>query len=149
MRTCNDCGSELTSANWRQGRRKRREYICGPCEVKRTTNYRHRIKFEVLLHYTQIFDSTATEPRCKCSFKNIDALSIDHTNNNGSEERAQMKRKQHKSGVGFYSLLKRLGYPEGYQTMCFNCQMVKRAQSGKLGSKSFYSHTTAPLMVTN
>ena len=58
---------------------------------------------------------------CKnCGYDNIDALSIDHIENNGKEE-----RKKYGSGGGFYYWLSRNNYPEGYQVLCINCNWLK------------------------
>ena len=48
-------------------------------------------------------------------------LSIDHINNNGAEHRRQVG-----SGVHFYRWLEKSDYPEGHQTLCMNCQFIKK-----------------------
>lgn len=62
-----------------------------------------------------------------CGETNIKFLTIDHTNNNGAEERRIAKRD---GGVGFYRLLIKNNFPEGYQTLCFNCNIGKYLNNG-------------------
>lgn len=56
----------------------------------------------------------------KCGFDNIHALSIDHINGGGGQHRNRL------SHNNFYRWLQREGYPTGYQTLCMNCQFIKR-----------------------
>ncbi len=65
-----------------------------------------------------------------CGFSDIRALSIDHIEGNGSEHR----RLNHlKRGAPFYRWLLKRGYPGGYQTLCMNCQYIKRYTNGESG----------------
>lgn len=76
--------------------------------------YRERVRLEVLTYYGR--------GRCacvKCGFTDIGALSIDHIDNSG----ASYRRTLHNFSI--YSWLKKEGYPEGYQTLCMNCQWIK------------------------
>ena len=57
-------------------------------------------------------------------YTNILALTIDHVNDDGAEERRKIG-KTVGSGT-FYALLIKKGYPEGYQVLCWNCQWIKR-----------------------
>lgn len=56
-----------------------------------------------------------------CGEDNQGFLTLDHIEGNGSKERRETGR----SGVGFYHLLLRRGLPEGFQTLCFNCNCAK------------------------
>ena len=56
----------------------------------------------------------------QCGFDDERALSIDHINNNGAEHRREIGR------VSIYRWLKARNYPDGYQTLCMNCQFIKR-----------------------
>jgi hypothetical protein len=84
--------------------------------------YREKIKLEVLKYY-----SINGVIECKkCGFNNIDALCLDHINNDGAEQRLKMKI----SGRGYfgmntYEVLKKLNYPTGIQILCANCNMIK------------------------
>lgn len=76
------------------------------------------IKLEILTYY-----SKTSFPSCVCCGINvIDTLSLDHINRGGAQHRLE-------SG-NVYSEIRRhhnkhKSYPEGYQTMCFNCNWVK------------------------
>ena len=80
--------------------------------------YRTQLKLEVLTHYGN--------GKCacvQCGFDDILALSIDHINGNGNEHRRVLGTT---GGRPFYVWLKKNNYPEGYRTLCMNCQYIKR-----------------------
>ena len=62
----------------------------------------------------------------RCGFHDIRALSIDHKNGKGKEHRRQI------SGMTFYNWLIESKFPEGYQTLCMNCQWIKREENKEL-----------------
>lgn len=75
------------------------------------------LKIEVLSHYGN--------GKCACVFckeERLPCLSIDHINGNGAKERKKLASR----GNGLYYWLKRNDYPSGYQTLCMNCQWMKR-----------------------
>lgn len=75
----------------------------------------HRIRCEVLGHY-----SSNGIPQCnQCGIMDIDVLCIDHINGGGNKHRASLGGNIR--GVVFYQWLQKRGYPEGYQTLCCNC----------------------------
>ena len=81
--------------------------------------WRRRIKIEVLSFY-----SNSNRPKCIwCGEERLACLSIDHINNDGYRER---KEKGFYNGEYLYPWLRKNSYPEGYQTLCMNCQFVKR-----------------------
>jgi hypothetical protein len=93
------------------------------------------LKFEVLLHYTQVFDPIATTPHCvRCPFSDIRALSIDHIEGGGNKHRKSIGANQGQGGTVFYSWLKEHGYPDGYQTLCMNCQYIKKDENHEVDS---------------
>lgn len=53
-------------------------------------------------------------------------LSIDHMNNDGAKDRRETKR----AGVNFYAWLKVQEWPEGYQTLCHNCNLGRHLNGG-------------------
>ncbi len=62
-----------------------------------------------------------------CGFGDIRALSLDHIY--GREMNDKTARKKGKKIEAFAHLCRRLkeeGYPEGFQTLCMNCQWIKR-----------------------
>lgn len=73
------------------------------------------LKIKVLTHYGN--------GKCTCvicGFDDLRALSIDHIDGGGGEHRRKM---------GYSTIYRWLvvnDYPEGYQTLCMNCQFIKR-----------------------
>jgi len=86
--------------------------------------YGLRLKKEVLAHY-----SGTLEPICvRCGFTDIRALSLDHVDGHAKNDYIKRGR----VGVGFYAILKKENYPAGYQTLCMNCQWLKRSENNEL-----------------
>ena len=87
------------------------------------------IKQEVLTHYGN--------GKCECvlcGFSNIIALSLDHIDGGGCRHRREIRNSngvvqgKNYGGTGgwmLYQILKRSGYPQGYRTLCLNCQFVE------------------------
>lgn len=68
----------------------------------------------VLAHY-----GVNGEPVCRiCGFDDIRALVIDHIDNNGAAHRKEVGKKM-------YHWLIKSGFPEGFQTLCSNCNTIK------------------------
>lgn len=79
--------------------------------------YRRELKQKVLERYGMacVF----------CGYEDIRALQIDHIHDNGAEERKALGG-QNVSGWRFYQYLVANGLPDGYQTLCANCNMIKQ-----------------------
>lgn len=61
--------------------------------------------------------------KCKeCGESRLLALTIDHIEGNGNEHRKQLKNQ---GGFAFYKWLIDNNYPDGYQVLCFNCNIIK------------------------
>ncbi len=82
--------------------------------------YRLRIRLDVLTHY-----GNGVLACVKCGYSDIRALSIDHINGEGNKDR---KRRKHNT----YKYLINDNYPKGYQTLCMNCQCIKREEKGEM-----------------
>lgn len=94
-------------------------------DAKRVTESNHRLKIEVLTYYGN--------GRCacvRCGFKDIRALSVDHIEGGGNRERVGRL----KNTRTFYRGLQQEDYPDGYQTLCMNCQWIKRFENGEHGT---------------
>ena len=70
-----------------------------------------------------------------CGVDNLDCLTIDHINGKGGEERKSglyrkpVSKGQHQpGGTQCYKWLMTNGYPEGYRTLCMNCQLITYAE---------------------
>jgi hypothetical protein len=86
-------------------------------EIQR--RHRQKIRLEAFSAYSNGIIQCAC-----CGEKRQEFLSIDHIRNNGAEERRKIKAAK-RGGHTFYSWLKKQGYPEGYQVLCFNCNIAK------------------------
>lgn len=79
---------------------------------------RKRLKIEVLTHYG------GERLACvMCGESRLPCLSIDHMNGGGCAERDRLGIHDY---AAFYYWLKKQGYPDGYQTLCMNCQFIRR-----------------------
>jgi hypothetical protein len=98
---------------------EQRDYVK---EAKRIRKQRSSvlIKDDVLTHYGK------GKLACvRCGFSDVRALCIDHIYGGGTKHFKELGR----YGNAFYYWLKNNGYPEGYQTLCFNCNMIKRFEA--------------------
>lgn len=101
-------------------------------QIKLEGYYRHReenllrmrewgqkVKKEVLTHYGN--------DKCACVIcreSRLACLSIDHIDKNGYEHRKKVG-----AGSRLYRWLIKNNYPEGFQTLCMNCQFIKRKEA--------------------
>lgn len=93
-------------------------------EKVRQQGLRHnaRAKLSALTYYS------GGPPRCAhCGISDIDVLCLDHINGGGYKQRKELNCG---AGTAFYQWLKGQGYPEGYQVLCWNCNIKKRIQEG-------------------
>jgi hypothetical protein len=87
-----------------------------------TTAAKNKLKREVFSHYCGNND-----PKCKnCSITDLDILSIDHINGDGSKHREEIGLKG-RGGYPIYRWIKKNNYPDMFQVLCFNCQYKKRS----------------------
>ncbi len=107
---------KLYLIQWREGHRMSNRDA--------TRRYHEKLKIEVLTRY-----SKGKLACVRCGFDDIRALSIDHINGGGT---AQGKI----TGFGhhLYRWLKRNGYPDGFQTLCMNCQALKKHENKEYGN---------------
>ena len=86
---------------------------------KESKRFRDRVKILVLTHYAK------GKLACvQCGFNDIRALSIDHMDGGGSNHKKSLGLKSNT----FYQWLVANGYPDSYQTLCMNCQFIKRVE---------------------
>jgi len=85
-------------------------------------------KSEVLAYY-----SHSLVPVCvRCGFADLRALTIDHVNGDGAKERRLIAGENRgRTGQRMYRILRKRGFPAGYQTLCMNCQFIKRVENGE------------------
>ena len=66
----------------------------------------------------------------RCGFSDYRALSIDHINGGGTKH-----RKETGDGSSFYEWLVARNYPDGFQTLCMNCQFIKRYENNEMNRR--------------
>ncbi len=77
---------------------------------------RKRVKWEVLTHYG------GNPPSCVCCGESIyDFLCLDHINGGGNQHRKKIR----KFGNLFHHWILVNNFPDGFQVLCFNCNMAK------------------------
>jgi hypothetical protein len=101
---------------------RRRRYLETPLPFKEKAKENHLLyKKEVLTYYGggKLACVVCGEARLPC-------LSIDHIDGGGTKHRKELGIS---GSIGFYLYLRRQGYPEGYLTLCMNCQFIKKSQN--------------------
>jgi serine/threonine protein phosphatase PrpC len=93
------------------------------------TNRKQIFKNEALTYY-----GNGKLSCVRCGFDDIRALTIDHINGNGSEHRKSTDKNKIQ-GSHIYEWLVKNNYPKGYQTLCANCQFIKRTENNECQSK--------------
>ena len=78
---------------------------------------RSALRIETLSHYGPSGQLCCSWVNCHIS--DIDMLVLDHTADNGAQERNALGGRNAR-GWNFYELLKANAFPEGYQTLCCN-----------------------------
>lgn len=77
--------------------------------------YGVKVKTKVFTHYAQ------GTPKCAyCGVTDMDILTLDHINNDGSQHRRTIS-----GGDKLYRWLIQNDYPKGYQVLCYNCNIKK------------------------
>ena len=66
----------------------------------------------------------------RCGFDDIRALTLDHINNNGAEERKALGER------GVYRRAVEKYQPEEYRIICMNCQFISRIKNGRQNQHS-------------
>lgn len=70
----------------------------------------------------------------RCGYYDLRALSIDHIDGYGAEHRrilAGLVGRDHLGSDEFYRWLITNSFPVGFQTLCMNCQFIKRHENGE------------------
>ena len=145
---CIKCGVILTDENWYASDKKRNIYICKKCVYKKTKIWRqnnrdrhnqtqkiwrqnNRDRFNQLVRESrqrlrdEVIDAYGGKCAC-CGETRREYLSIDHKNGNGNKQKREIGVRNSQE---FYRWLKQNNYPEGFQVLCFNCNMGKRNYS--------------------
>lgn len=101
-----------------------KKYRKKACEATNKSNWRTRL--EVMRAYCSGGILKCACPPCKED--NPLFLSIDHINGGGQKHRKEV----HSYGTTLYNWLKRNNFPKGYQILCFNCNLGKSRNKGRI-----------------
>ncbi len=107
---------EWHEKNFNYSKEYHKEYRQTNKEKRR--EYRRKNRLKIINHYTN-----ASMSCINCGYSDVRALSIDHINNDGAEQ-----RKIHGTGGKFYYWLIKNDYPEGFQILCRNCNYIKNLE---------------------
>lgn len=92
---------------------------CEKCD-KRTKKYRREIKLQAITNYGG---------KCVCCGEsNIAFLTFDHVDSNGGERRKRIP--EQKGGSAMHYWLRRNGYPNEFQILCYNCNLARDHNDG-------------------
>lgn len=84
--------------------------------------WRSNMRLDIISHYSD------GKMCCNCCGENIyEFLTIDHINNNGSQER----KRTGSGGHHAYRLIIKENYPEGFQVLCYNCNCARAKTADK------------------
>lgn len=101
------------------GIREKRAAYCAANIVKKRLQdaaWYARVRATVFAHYGE---------KCACcGIDDAGFLTIDHVNGGGTKHRKQINKKS------IYNWLIQQGFPEGFQTLCFNCNLGKSKCGG-------------------
>jgi hypothetical protein len=96
--------------------------------------YRFKLKVSALMHY-----SNGSMACASCGFSsNIDALCLDHINDDGAAHRKTLgcSSRGTAGGTTIYERLKKMGWMEGLQVLCANCNTIKELERKRDGRHS-------------
>lgn len=83
-------------------------------------NHNNKVKRRVMDAYGGV---------CQCCGESmLEFLTLDHINNDGNEHRKTLKG--FGAGTALYRLLEKQGWPEGFQTLCMNCNWARHWNNG-------------------
>lgn len=126
---CKECRKFLAREKHAASRDRHNEYSRNyyrqHAERERQKQVRHRQKLRdaALLVYG------GPEPKCACCGESILMfLTIDHVHNDGAEHRKRLG--QDSGNMTFLRWLRDNSYPEGFQLLCFNCNIGKHHNGG-------------------
>ncbi len=116
---CRICNTKLDSNNWCG--QSNNNYICKTCISNKNKEFQQKTKYNIIKNLQSKKDLLeAYGNKCNCCGCDIwQFLTLDHVNNDGNIERANIIGSQ-------YDNIKRAGYPKDkYQLLCMNCNYSK------------------------
>ncbi len=143
MRTCKKCGAQKPIVDFGEYRtkdgREGRRYECKTCiAARQLKQYRenkerhdaYKAKSTEKL-WQETLDVYGRVCRC-CGESEPDFLCIDHINDDGNKERAVLRPTEPRTfgGKTYYAWLRKNGWPQHVQLLCFNCNFAKARTRG-------------------
>ena len=94
--------------------------LCKTCLITRRRAWvrqsNRRLKREILEHYGKA---------CACCKEShFEFMTLDHVNGGGNQDRLKIFGIKSAAGTRFYRLLRKKGFPPGFRTLCWNCQLA-------------------------
>jgi len=126
---------------------KRQDHICMMCHRPASTGANHCEKHLQLMRDSikrrKARDKALAfkhygEQCAYCKNSSLLFLTIDHINNDGAAHRRNL-RTGGQNGHDIYAWLRKRNYPEGFQTLCYNCNCVK----AQIGEEALLAYLTA------
>ncbi len=109
---CKQCASEYQMANRDAGNTRLRAWRARNPEAQ--GRYLKQARIDCIAHY-----SSTDPPTCACcGVHEPEFLVIDHIHGGGGKERREL-------GRSLFPNLRKKGYPDGYQVLCWNCNSAK------------------------
>ena len=104
--------------------RNRKKLVMRSLRAKEPEKYREQSRRSTKKLKDAVFDIYGRE--CKrCGFGDVRALTLDHVLNNGAEERIEHGER------GVYRRALSAQHAGEYQTLCMNCQFIKRHEANR------------------
>lgn len=106
---------------WAKNNPERIKAIQKKCRIKNAEKYNAKQKIKRDERKRIVFEHYGGKsPKCSCcGEKEIKFLSMDHINGGGSKHR----KEKNFSNI-YYQLIKE-GFPEGFEILCYNCNLAK------------------------
>lgn len=97
------------------------QVLCYNCNCSKNVTYKDKYALRDKKKVIEAYGNQCTE----CKEDRIERLTIDHKNNDGAEQRRQLKCS---TGVRMYRWLIKNNYPQnlGLQVLCFNCSKLSK-----------------------
>lgn len=114
---CATCGAEFV------GSMEQRRYCSPECRDATLDQKRRLARKKVRLEALQAYGGPTPSCSC-CNEGTLQFLALDHIDGGGRQHRLET------GGGGFYTWLRRHGYPAGFRVLCHNCNMGRQINGG-------------------
>lgn len=117
FKNCRKCQSEVRAEKGSEFRAR---------QLRSMKKYHRSIKQEIFKSYGGV--------RCvRCGRADLDALTLDHIDNGGKADRKTIFGGNGRySSSSMYRILKKRGFPPGFQVLCSSCNLAKHINGGHL-----------------